>query len=262
MNDHIVCRVQPFNNLFRLAAIVILICGMSIVSFSTAFADAHETEGETMEEKPMEEKPKITGWFQIDIDSLGPYFLIGASHPLGGGISFDSNIYVNGNPAPNTDEPHRYLGEFDMGISFPVIANDSMALLLTPMLGVGFNYTSPDGPYALYPQIFAILPAGKIFGFHWTISTISSIFDDESINELYNRTYITYAINDTVAIGPQFESVLGLGEKGALWALNFGGRVNIGYGENNTLGLYVGYETKKGEDETGLTGRMNFTRRW
>ena len=149
-----------------------------------------------------------------------------------------------------------------MGISFPVIANDSMALLLTPMLGVGFNYVSPDGPYALYPQIFAILPAGKIFGFHWTISTLKSIFDDQSLDELYNRTYLTYALNDTIAVGPQFESVLGLGEGGGLWALNFGGRVNIGYGENNTLGIYVGYETKKGEGETGLTGRMNFTRRW
>ncbi|MYK22387.1 hypothetical protein F4054_09010, partial [Candidatus Poribacteria bacterium] len=103
MNDHIVCRVQLFNNLFRLTAIVILICGMSIVSFSTAFADAHEAEAEAMEEQPMEEKPKITGWFQIDVDSLGTYFLVGASHPLSGGISFDSNIYVND-----------HLGEFDM----------------------------------------------------------------------------------------------------------------------------------------------------
>ena len=193
MKNRIVCRVQAFSNLSRLTVVLTLVCLMSIVSFSTAFADAHEAEGETMEEKPMEEQPKITGWFQIDVDSLGTYFLVGASHPLGGGISFDSNIYVN-----------NYLGEFDMGVTFPVIANDSMALLLTPMLGVGFKYNSPDGPYALYPQIFAILPAGKIFGFHWTISTISSIFDDKSINELYNRTYITYALNDTVAIGPQF----------------------------------------------------------
>ena len=251
MKNHIVCRGQAFSNLSRLTIVVTLACLMSIISFSTAFADAHEAEGETMEEKPMEEQPKITGWFQIDVDSLGTYFLVGASHPLSGGISFDSNIYVNG-----------HLGEFDMGITFPAIANDSMALLLTPMLGVGFDYTTADGPYALYPQIFAILPAGKIFGFHWTIATVKTIFDDQSINELYNRTYITYALNDTVAIGPQFESVLGLGEKGALWALNFGGRLNIGYGENNTLGLYVGYETKKGEGETGLTGRMNFTRRW
>ena len=242
-------------SLFKRTAVVFLVCVMFIGSFSIVYADSHEMEGEAAEEKP-----NITGWFQIDVDSLGTYFLVGASHPLSGGISFDSNIYVNG-----------HLGEFDMGITFPAIANDSMALLLTPMLGVGFNYTSPDGPYALYPQIFAILPAGKIFGFHWTISTISSIFDDETINELYNRTYVTYALNDIIAIGPQFESVLfpsdvPLDDDGKpidrLVALNFGGRVNIGYGENNTLGLYVGYETKKGEDETGLTGRMNFTRRW
>ena len=260
MKNRFICSMWAFNNLFRLTVVVALVCLMSTINFSTAFADAHEAEGEAMEEKPTEEKPNITGWFQIDVDSLGTYFLIGASHPLGGGISFDSNIYVNGSPA--MDGSRQFLGEFDMGISFPVIANDSMALLLTPMLGVGFNYASPDGPYALYPQIFAILPAGKIFGFHWTISTISSIFDDKSINELYNRTYITYAINDTVAVGPQFESVLGLGENGGLWALNFGGRVNIGYGKGNELGLYVGYETEKGEDQTGLTGRMNFTRRW
>ena len=250
MNKHLICHGQIFNKVFTLAFIVVMVCMMSIASFSTAFADAHETEGEAMEEKPMEEKPKITGWFQVDVDSLGTYFLIGASHPIGS-VSLDSNIYVND-----------HLGEFDIGVSFPVIANDSMALLLTPMLGVGFNYASPDGPYALYPQIFAILPAGKIFGFHWTINTTKSIFDDESLNELYNRTYVTYALNETVAVGPQFETVLGLGDGGGLWALNFGGRVNIGYGENNTLGLYVGYETKKEEGETGLTGRMNFTRTW
>ena len=250
MYNRIVCCVQAFSNLFRLTVVVALVCLMSIVSFSIVFADSHEMEGEAMEEKPMAEKPKITGWFQVDVDSLGTYFLIGASHPIGS-VSLDSNIYVND-----------HLGEFDIGVSFPVIANDSMVLLLTPMLGVGFNYASPDGPYALYPQIFAILPAGKIFGFHWTINTTKSIFDDESLNELYNRTYVTYALNETVAVGPQFETVLGLGDSGGLWALNFGGRVNIGYGENNTLGLYVGYETKKEEGETGLTGRMNFTRTW
>lgn len=251
MKDGIISSLQAFSNLFRLTIVVALICLMSIVSFSTAFADAHEMEGEATKEKPMEEQPKITGWFQINVDSLGTYFLVGASHPLSEGISFDSNIYVND-----------HLGEFDMGVSFPVIANDNMALLLTPMLGVGFEYTTPDGPYALYPQIFAILPAGKIFGFHWTIGTVKTLFDSESLNELYNRTYLTYALNDIVAVGPQFESVLGFGDGGGLWALNFGGRVNIGYGENNTLGLYVGYETKKEEGQTGLTGRMDFMRTW
>ena len=234
-----------FNNGFRLTAVVALICILSIVNFSTAFADGHETEGQKAEEKP-----NISGWFQINVDSLGTYFLIGASHPLGG-VSFDSNIYVND-----------HFGEFDMGVSFPVVKSDNLTLVLLPMLGVGFDYTTADGPNALFPQIFVFLPAGKIYGFHWTINTVKSIFDDESLNELYNRTYFTYALNDTVAVGPQFESLLGFGDGGGLWALNFGGRINIGYGKNNTLGLYLGYETKKEEGQIGLTGRMNFTRTW
>ena len=250
MNDHFVCCVQTSNIIPRLAAVVALVCLMAIGSFSTAFADSHEMEDEKAEEKPMEEKPNITGWFQVDVDSLGTYFLIGATHPIGG-VSLDSNIYVND-----------HFGEFDVGVSFPVVKGDNLTLILLPMLGVGFDYTTANGPDSLFPQIFAFLPAGKIYGFHWTIGTVRSIFNSESLNELYTRNYLTYALNETVAVGPQAEAVLGLGDGGGLWALNFGGRLNIGYGENNTLGLYFGYETKKEEGQTGLTGRMNFTRRW
>lgn len=234
-------------NTFRLIAVLVIIGLVSFVGPSIAMADSHEAEGEMTE--MTEEKP-ITGWFQVDVDSLGTYFLIGASHPLGA-VSLDSNIYVND-----------HLGEFDIGLSFPVVKGDNLSLILLPMLGVGFDYTTANGPDALFPQIFAFLPAGKIYGFHWTIATVKSIFDEESLNELYNRTYLTYALNDTISVGAQFETVLGLGDDGGLWALNFGPRINIGYGKSNTLGIYVGYETKKDEDETGLTGRMNFTRLW
>ncbi len=246
MNNGLICRVrQAFGTLFRLTAVFLLMSMVSIADFSTAFGDSHEAAGEKLEEKP-----GISGWFQLDVDSRGTYFLVGASHPLGG-VSLDSNIYIND-----------HFGEFDIGFSFPVIKNDNATLILLPMLGVGFDYTAADAPNALFPQIFVFLPAGKIYGFHWTIGTVKTIFDEEVLNELYNRTYFTYALNDTLAIGPQFESVMGFGGDDRLWALNFGARLNIGYGKHNTLGLYVGYETQKEDGETGLTGRMNFTRRW
>lgn len=239
---------------FRFTLLLLMIGMISIICPNAVLADGHESEGE-MAAEVMEEKPPITGWFQVDVDSLGTYFLIGASHPVGG-LSIASNIYIND---VNKD---KFTGEFDLGVTVPVVASDSLSLLLQPMVGVGFDYRSADNPDALYPQIFAFLTAGDIFFFHWTISTISTIFEEDSIDELYNRSYLTYSLNDTIAIGPQVESVLGLGEKGELWAFNLGARLNIGYGKANTLGLYVGYETKKGDDETGLTGRMNFTRFW
>lgn len=234
------------NNIFIVVLAVLTVGVMSLVSVTPIFADEHGAE----EAAPMAEEPKTTGWFQLDVDGLGTYFLIGATHPLGS-LSVASNIYVNG-----------HYGELDVGIAAPVVTNDSLTLILQPMLGVGFDYTGIDGPDALFPQVFAFLPAGKIFGFHWTIGTIRTLFDSEEVNQVYNRTYITYALNDTIAIGPQIETLYGFGEQGGLWALNFGPRLNIGYGDSNTLGLYLGYDTGREEGETGLTGRMNFTRRW
>ncbi|MDE0485262.1 MAG: hypothetical protein OXI67_22030 [Candidatus Poribacteria bacterium] len=238
----------------QLPFIFLMICIISVAGPSTVFADAHESEGEMAPEAEMaEEKPGISGWFQIDVDSLGTYFLVGANHPIGsGGVSIASNIYVND-----------HLGEFDLGVSLPAVKSDNVSLDLVPMLGVGFDYTGADGPDALFPQFFAFLNAPDIFFFHWTIGTLSTVFDDESVNELYNRSYLTYSLNDTISIGPQVESVFVFADDlDKPLKLNFGGRINIGYGTANTLGIYVGYETKKEEGETGLTGRMNFTRFW
>ena len=236
----------------QLTFIFLMISIISVAGPSAVFADSHETEGEAMspETEAMAEKPGVSGWFQVDVDSLGTYFLIGASHPIGG-VSIASNIYVND-----------HLGEFDLGVSLPAVKGEDVSLDLLPMLGVGFDYTGADGPDALFPQFFAFLTAPKIYFFHWTIGTLSTVFDDTAVNELYTRNFLTYSLNDTIAIGPQVEAVIGLGDKSEIWSLTAGGRLNIGYGKNNTLGIYIGYETKKGEDETGLTGRMNFTRFW
>ena len=237
----------------QLTFIFLMISIISVVGPSAVFADSHETEGEAMspETETMAEKPGVSGWFQVDVDSLGTYFLIGASHPIGG-VSIASNIYVND-----------HLGEFDLGVSLPAVKGEDVSLDLVPMLGVGFDYTGADGPDALFPQFFAFLTAPKIYFFHWTIGTLSTVFDDTAVNELYTRNFLTYSLNDTIAIGPQVEAVFVFDDNlDKPLKLNFGGRINIGYGKSNILGLYVGYETKKAEGETGLTGRMNFTRFW
>ena len=87
------------------------------------------------------------------------------------------------------------------------------------------------------------------------------MFDEAANNEVYTRNYITYSLNKTLAIGPQVEAVI-LGGGAGLVSFVIGPRINIGYGENNTLGILVGYDTKKEEEQTGLTGRLSFTRRW
>lgn len=228
--------------MYHFVSVVMFVCILTIASFSV-LEDSHAGEDAS-------EKTRIPGWFRVDTDALGTHFLIGATHSMGG-VSLESNIFIDDT-----------LGEFDLGVSIPAVSGDSFSLTLLPMLGLGFDYKAPDGPSAIFPHLFVFLPAGKIFFKSWTIGTLYSVFDEERENEVYTRNYLTYSLNRTVAVGPQFETVVGLGDKRTVFSQILGVRINIGYGENNTLGILAGYDTKKTEEQSGLTGRLSFTRRW
>lgn len=254
--------------MYRFTLVLMIVPIVAIASFAVQ-AESDEGEAAT-------EKSRIPGWFRVDTDSLGTHFLIGATHSVGG-LSLESNIFIDD-----------ALGEFDLGVSIPAVKGDGFSLTLLPMLGLGFEYAvdgkpSPDGPLAIYPHLFVFMPAGNFFLKSWTIGTLKSVFDAEKNNEVYTRNYVTYSLNKTLAIGPQVEAVIVrnpgtpidvtvsgpdpirteiVGKGSDLVSFVVGLRINIGYGENNTLGILVGYDTKKTEEQTGLTGRLSFTRRW
>ena len=228
--------------MYRLVSILTYVCMVAIASLSV-LEDSHAGEDAS-------EKTRIPGWFRVDTDALGTHFLIGATHSVGD-VSLESNIFIDDT-----------LGEFDLGVSIPAVSGDSFNLTLLPMLGLGFNFKAPDGPATIFPHLFVFLPAGKIFFKSWTIGSIHSVFDEERDNEVYTRNYLTYSLSRTIAVGPQFETVVGLGDERTVFSLILGARINIGYGENNTLGILAGYDTKKTEEQSGLTGRLSFTRRW
>ena len=227
--------------MYRFTLVVMIVSTVVIASFSV------QAEGDENEE--VSEKSRIPGWFRVDTDSLGTHFLIGATHSVGG-LSLESNIFIDDT-----------IGEFDLGVSIPAVKGEGLSLILLPMLGLGYDFVAPDGPLAVYPHLFVFMPAGNLFLKSWTIGTLYSLFDEDKSNEVYTRNYFTYSLNKTLAIGPQVEAVIVGGGVG-LVSFVVGPRINIGYGENNTLGILVGYDTKKKEEQTGLTGRLSFTRRW
>ncbi len=236
---------------YWLPQLLAIVCILALGGVQMVFADAHEA-GEEMEME-MEEESGISGWFRTDTDSLGTQIWFGASHPVGS-ISIDSDIYV-------VDT----FGEFDLGLGIPAVDSDSLSLSFLPMVGIGFDYATANGPTTLIaPQLFTYLTAGSIYFESWIQAFLNSPFDEEGADSFYTRDFILYSINDTVAIGPQVEATIDLGDDGGLSSLIVGGRINLGYGENNTLGLFVGVETQLDDDseDTGLTGRMTFVRSW
>lgn len=234
---------------FWLPQLLAIVCILAVGSVPMVYADGHEAG----EEMAMEEESGISGWFRTDTDSLGTQIWFGASHSIGG-ISIASDIYV-------VDT----FGEFDLGIGITAVESEEMSLSFTPMVGIGFDYASANGPSSLIaPQLFTILDASPIYFESWIQGFFNSPFDEEATDSLYTRDFILYSLSDTVAIGPQVEATIDLGDDGGLGSLVVGGRINLGYGENNTLGLFVGFETQLEDDseDTGLTGRMTFMRTW
>ena len=231
-----------------LAQLLAIVCILSVTSVPMAFADAHGA-GEEMEMEM--EASSIDGWFRTDTDSLGTQIWFGATHSLGG-LSIASDIYV-------VDT----FGEFDLGLALTAVESDSLSLSFTPMVGIGFDYATPNGPSSLIaPQLFTILSAGSIYFESWIQGFFNTPFDEEAADSLYTRDFITYSLSDTVAIGPQVEATIDLGDDSGLGSLAVGLRLNLGYGANNTLGIFGGFETQKEDEESGLTGRMTFLRTW
>ncbi len=238
---------------FWLPQLLAIICILTVGSVPMVYGGAHE-EGEEIE---MEEESGISGWFRTDTDGYGTQIWFGASHPMGS-VSIDTDIYV-------VDT----FGEFDLGLGIPVVDSEDMSLTFLPMVGIGFDYKSANGPSSLIaPQLFTYLTAGSIYLESWLQFFFNTPFDygDDSF---YTRDFLLYSLNDTIAIGPQVEATIllkGLEEETetGLSSLVVGGRINLGYGENNTLGLFVGYETQLEEksEDSGITGRLTFVRMW
>ena len=236
---------------FGFVQLLAVICIFALGSIPIVYADAHEA-GEEMAAE--EEASSASGWFRTDTDSLGTQIWVGASHSPSflGSLSLDTDIYV-------VDT----FGELDIGLGIPVADSDSLSLSFLPMVGIGFDYAAPNGPSSLIaPQLFTYLTAGSIYFESWIQGFFNSMFDEEAGDALYTRDFVLYSLNDTLSVGPQVEVTLDLGDDGGLGSLIVGGRANVAYGENNTLGIFVGFETQKEDDDTGITGRMTFVRTW
>jgi len=196
------------------------------------------------QEEPAEE-PGVSGYMRVDADVLGTQIWFGATHPLGG-LSIESDVIMVGTT-----------GEFDIGSSFSVLED----LTVVPMVGIVADFGSMSVP-TFIPQLYVYWTLGKLYFESWEIAFLG-LKDESDPNSFYERTFLLYSLNDTFSIGPQAEIFLNL-EDTEVTSSIIGGRINVGYGENNTLSLFLGYEAKGDArgDLDGIAGRFTFVRTW
>ncbi len=261
------------------------------MSASTEMSAAEGMAAPTAEPPPAEppaeeEDGGVPGWFRIDSDALTLQLWAGATHDVGG-VGIATDIYVDSG----------YYGEFDIGVEVPL----GEQVLLIPMAGIGFDWSAHKATTLVAPQLFGYFDFDPIYVEWWSQFFFTSLFADKGYvegggteikdtlpNFWYNRLFVLYNATENFSIGPQIEPTIALndaakvmdedGNDKSLTSLPIGGRVNLGYGKNNTLGLFLGYETVKesravvseldeaGEEvdthEHGIVGRFTFVRTW
>ncbi len=222
-----------------------------------------------MEEAPAEEEGGgVPGWFRLDSDGLGLQLWAGATHSIGS-LDIASDIYVLDNFASGGS-----FGEFDIGPAFSLADG---AVALTPMIGLGFHWQAKKMTTVIAPQLFTIVSVGDLYIENWIQGFLLSPTNEGAGDSLYTRLFVLFQIIPDMAIGPQVEATIALNDAAktvddmgepdkALTSLPVGGRINLNYGENNTLGLFLGIETvdeAKGQpNDRALAGRFTFVRAW
>lgn len=234
--------------------------GLQGSALAQAEAEGEATPAATVEdtgEATAEAEETVAGWFRVDTDSLGTQLWLGATHNVGG-IDIASDIYVVGSFA-----------EFDIGPAFS-FGN----LAITPMIGIGFDFETTNVASLIAPQLFTIYELDKIYFESWIQVFLNDMFSDGAEDIAYTRNFLLYKLSDAFALGPQVEVSYRIndfdGDMAAgidafdtgVVSLPVGGRLNLGYGANNTLGLFVGYETEAADGADAVAGRFTFVRTW
>jgi hypothetical protein len=143
---------------------------------------------------------------------------------------------------------------------------DFGALFLLPKVGLGYDFER-RGISPLVPQLIGLLQAGPLYFESWLQFYFRDLFDAGAQDSFYTRNFLLLALNNRLAFGPQFELTVALKNAPgkSLRSLPVGGRLNLAFMPELTLGLFLGYETQesgRNSEQDSVTGRITVVYLW
>lgn len=213
--------------------------------------------------------PATSAWLRIDVGGLpaarlagrtpggpgivaaGPQVWVGATHDLGG-VGLASDVQIVGASA-----------QLDLGVALSV-----GPLTLLPMAGIVLEFERADRGAIVAPQLFSVFELGPLYAEQWLQAFLARPVADASAHSVYGRQILLLSLGQ-VAVGAQAELAIALNGPARLGhrrvtALPVGARINVGYGDGNLLGIFLGREmiAAAREGGPGLAGRLTFIRGW
>jgi hypothetical protein len=193
------------------------------------------------------------GYFRFDYDSYGLQLWVGATHRIGG-VEIYSDVYV-------TDS----FGEVDVG---PQLRLGDLTLVLTA--GPIYDFSTQSVVAIVAPFLTTVYDHPRLYFESWLQWTFASPFAEGEEDLFHTRNFLLYKLNESLWAGPQVELNYGMTQADDVVSLPVGGQLSVGYGKDNRLSLFLGYETREQIDsDTGapmdsdrLAGRVTFIRLW
>lgn len=194
-----------------------------------------------------------SGYFRFDYDSYGLQLWVGATHQIGG-IQIASDVYV-------TDS----YGEVDLGPQFTL---GDVTLIAT--IGSVYDFSAQSVVAVVAPLLTTVYDHRRLYVESWLQLTFGSPFADGGEDVFHTRNFILYKLNESIWIGPQLELNYEFAQAERIVSLPVGGQVSLGYGKDNRLSLFLGFETRQLMDATTgqpmdsdrLAGRLTFIHLW
>jgi hypothetical protein len=228
---------------------------VSLVAASPAVAKetSGSPPGEPAAKPPTEAGDSTAGYFRFDYDSYGLQLWVGATHQIGG-VEIYSDVYV-------TDS----FGEVDVG---PQLRLGDLTLVLTA--GPMYDFSTQSVVAIVAPFLTTVYDHRRVYIESWLQWTFGSPFADGAEDLFHTRNFLLYKLSQSLWAGPQVELNYGMAQADEVVSLPVGGQLSVGYGKDNRLSLFLGYETREQIDpDTGapmdsdrLAGRVTFIRLW
>lgn len=212
---------------------------------------------------PAEEAKPVPSYFRLDHDYLfGLQLWAGATYPITEYLGIATDIYIAENYLSGAADAagalrQSYWGEFDIGPALTV-----GKLTVTPMVGIAFDWAAKRAVAINGPQLYTVFNHDKIYFESWIWTMLYSAMHNPVANDYFHtRNWVLYKLNEVIALGPQLEYTYDLDAKHTTYGFPVGGHVELAYGAGNSLGLFLGYDTKKsthGPNDTAAVGRLTF----
>ncbi len=187
-------------------------------------------------------------WMRTDADAAGVYIWYGGASKMGGlNLAHEFIYYIASNEV-----------EFEIGPVFNLLDN---RLSVIPMLGNLTNMSTGITSYLL-PQLYFYFNSGKTYAEIWHIYYHGIAADTYGANIYYGRYIFKFALTDNLSIGPEIEPFVEFaddanGDMIGISSMLAGVVAGFPYGENNTLDVFLGIDTKA---DNAVRARLTFIR--